>query len=177
METSETDQLAQLLGELRAEVHSARQETNALRRELIVTKDHTDELARQLLQSQASQTPLPGSGSSVPAPSSSPVQVVLPVTVPLAPRERFTGDPKRYAVFMNQCRLHFLCRPRAFANDQSKVTFMLSCLSGSTADWSVPLVKQDDPLLRDFPRFQQEIEKLFARHSQGQALDNELLSL
>ncbi|XP_069467614.1 protein LDOC1-like [Ambystoma mexicanum] len=177
METSETDQLAQLLGQLRAEVHSARQETKALKRELVVTKDHTDDLTRQLLQSQAGQTPLPGIGLSAPAQSSNPIQVVLPGAVPLAPPERFTGDPKRHAVFMKQCRLNFLCRPGTFPNDQSTVAYVLSYLSGSAADWSVPLVTQDDLLLRDFQRFQHEMEKLFARHTQDQALDNELLSL
>ncbi|XP_069486075.1 protein LDOC1-like [Ambystoma mexicanum] len=168
METSETDQLAQLLGELRAEVHSARQETNALRRELIVAKERMDDLARQLLQSQAGHTPLPGLGASAPIQSSNPVQVVLPGVIPLAPPERFAGDPKRFAVFMNQCGLHFLCRPGAFPNDQSKVAFVLSYLSGSAADWSIPLVNQDDSLLQDFQGFQQNMEKLFARHSQGQ---------
>ncbi|XP_069468388.1 protein LDOC1-like [Ambystoma mexicanum] len=168
METSETDQLAQLLGELRAEGHSARQETNALRRELIVVKEHTNDLARQLLQAQAGHMPLPAIGASVPTQSSNPVQVVLPGAIPLAPRERFVGDPKWFAVFMNQCRLHFLCRPGAFPNDPAKVAFVLSYLSGSAADWSITLVNQDDPLLRDFQEFQQNMEKLFARHSQGQ---------
>ena len=178
METSDTDQLAQLLGELRAEVHAARQETNALKRELIISKERTDDLARQLLQSQAGQTPLPASGGNLPSTSSmNPVQINLPGNVHLAPPERFSGDPKRFAVFINQCRLHFLCRPAAFPTDQAKVAFVLSYLSGNAADWSIPLVNQDDPVLHDFQAFQLNMEKLFARHSQGQALDNELLSL
>ncbi|XP_069465208.1 protein LDOC1-like [Ambystoma mexicanum] len=172
METSETDQLAQLLGELRAEVHSARQETNALRRELVMAKDRTDELTRQLLQSHVGQTLLPGLGSTVPTTPSNPVQVVLPGAVPLAPLERFAGDPKWYAVFINQCRVHFLCRPGPLPDDQSKVAFVLLYLSGSAAFWSVPLVNRDDPILQDFQRFQLDMEKLFARHSHGQALDN-----
>ncbi|XP_069486269.1 protein LDOC1-like [Ambystoma mexicanum] len=182
METSELDQLAQLIGELHAEVHSARQETNALRRDLIVTKERTEDLSRQYLQSQAGQSPLPGGNPTMqnptlPSTSSTPVQITLPGAVPLAPPERFTGDPRKYASFMTQCRLHFLCRPGAFPNDQARVAFVLSYLSGSAADWSVPLVTHDDPILHDLWGFQREMEILFARHTREEAVDNELLSL
>ena len=111
--------------------------------------------------------------------SSHPVQisVTTPATVPLAPPERFNGDSSKYDIFMNQCQLQFLCRPTAFPDDSAKVAFILSYLIGNAAQWSIPLVEGDDPILYSFPRFKEALRKMFAKHSYMQAIDNELLGL
>ncbi|XP_069470010.1 protein LDOC1-like [Ambystoma mexicanum] len=164
---SEVDQLALLLGELRAEVHAARSETSDLMKELVVNRERTEELARRLTSTQAGQTPSSAEGAA----AASQIQVTTPVTVPLAPPERFLGDPLKYGVFMTHCRLHFLCRPGAFPTDQTKVAFILSYPGGHAASWSVPLVDRDDPVLDNFAQFQQEMDKLFSRRTRGHALD------
>ena len=45
------------------------------------------------------------------------------------------------------------------------------------AQWSIPLVENDDPILYSFPRFKEALRKMFAKHSYMQAVDNELLGL
>ena len=108
-----------------------------------------------------------------------PVQVTVnPVTpVPLATPERFTGDNAKFSSFMTQCKLHFLCRPYAFPDDSAKVAFTISYLSGNAAQWAVPMVENDDPILYSFSNFQHEMRKMFAKHSCVQAADSEILSL
>ncbi|XP_069488889.1 protein LDOC1-like [Ambystoma mexicanum] len=164
---SEVDQLAALLGDLRAEVHAARAaraETTVMRKELVVNRERTEKLAKRLTRTQAGQTPLPGPADGDSA-AASQIQVTTPVTIPLAPPERLMGDPLKYGVFMTQCQLHFLCRPGAFPMDQTKVAFVLSYLGGHATSWSIPLVDRDDPVLHNFVNFQQEMDKLFSRHT------------
>ena len=105
------------------------------------------------------------------------ISVASPISVPLAPPERFDGDSAKFSIFLNQCQLQFICRPTAFPDDSAKVAFILSYLVGNAAQWSIPLVEGDDPILYSFPRFKEALRKMFAKHSYMQAIDNELLGL
>ena len=119
------------------------------------------------------------SGSFESDPNTRPLQISVasPVAVPLAPPERFSGDSSKFSIFLNQCQLQFLCRPAAFPDDSAKVAFILSYLVGNAAQWSIPLVEGDDPILYSYPSFKEALRKMFAKHSYMQAIDNELLGL
>lgn len=101
--------------------------------------------------------------------------LILPV--PLAPPERFSGEAKRFQTFFTQCELHFLSRPEVFSSDMSKITFMISYLSGEAASWAGVLVKQKDLALYDFKLFKEEFSKLFDKRQESLQVDGELLEL
>ena len=105
------------------------------------------------------------------------IQVASPTMIPLAPPERFFGDPLKFASFVNQCQLQFMCKPMCFPDEQSKVAFVLSYLGGTAATWSIPLVERNDPLLYDYASFKATFKRLFDRHSYVQSIDSELLNL
>ena len=127
----------------------------------------------------AMTTPITSTGGPTvahPTPSTM-VHIVHPPQVNLAPPERFYGDPKKYTIFINQCKLHFLCKPAAFPDDQTKTTFVLSYLGGNAASWSISLIENDHPVLFHFNLFCHEMEKLFDRKTHSLSLDRELLTL
>ena len=105
------------------------------------------------------------------------IHVTSPTTLPLAPPERYFGDPAKFASFINQCQLHFMCKPACFPDEQSKVAFVLSYLGGTASTWSIPLVERNDPLLYNYTTFKTAFKNLFDRHSFAQSVDSELLNL
>ena len=105
------------------------------------------------------------------------IQVASPATLPLAPPERYYGDPLKFASFVSQCQLHFMCKPMCFPDEQSKVAFVLSYLGGTASTWSIPLIERDDPLLYDYVSFKVAFKRLFDRHSFIQSADTALLNL
>lgn len=109
----------------------------------------------------------------------SPVQVTVhtPSHVPLAMPERITGDSAKFNSFMTQCHLQFMCKAAALPDDAAKVAFVISYLVGNAAEWAVPLVETNDPLLYDYKIFQDKMRSLFSKHTYMQASDNALLNL
>ncbi|XP_069468414.1 protein LDOC1-like [Ambystoma mexicanum] len=106
-----------------------------------------------------------------------PTPVVLPGPFSLAPPERFMGDPKTYRTFVNQCRLHFLCRPLAFPDATTKAAFVLSHLGGTAAAWANPLLEADDPVLYNFEALIQAMNAVFDMRHKAQASDLEFLAI
>ena len=178
--------LARALGDMQVEIRALREENTALKNELQKVKPRSSpwggaisKEARPLLQPSKFGESFVSQAQS-PSPSTVPpinVSVTTPATVPLAPPERFYGDCAKYDIFMNQCQLQFLCRPNAFATDAAKTAFIISYLGGTAANWSIPLVERNAPLLYDYALFKETMRKLFSRHVFIQTSDNELLSL
>ncbi|XP_078515092.1 protein LDOC1-like [Lissotriton helveticus] len=112
------------------------------------------------------------------ASSSNPqIHVTVPPPVPLATPERYSGDPHKIQTFLTQIALHFSCRPASFPNNLSRVAFAISYLSWDAADWAVPLVRNDSPLLSDWEGFRKELERVFDRRATTFSADKELLTL
>lgn len=136
-----------------------------------------------VMQSFVQPLPVDEEFGDVPAPVPPPVPptplapVVLPGPFPLAPPERFTGDPKTYRTFVNQCRLHFLCRPLAFPNSETKAAFVLSHLGGMAAAWANPLLESNDPVLYDFDALLVAMNLVFDTRYKAQASDLEFLAI
>ena len=187
--SSSLAEMAQVLSTLQSEMHSLREENKTLRLEMSkLSKRGEDSFSKTYLRTPKFQFPDPldpqeglnNPPTSAPvSQSAQPVQisVAAPVPVPLAPPERFNGDSSKYSIFMNQCQLHFICRPAAFPDDSAKVAFILSYLVGNVALWSIPLVEADNAILYSLPAFKGAMRKLFARHTYMQAVDNELLEI
>ncbi|KAJ1209666.1 hypothetical protein NDU88_005039 [Pleurodeles waltl] len=76
-----------------------------------------------------------------------------------------------------ECQLQFLYREAAFPHNAAKVAFIISYLGGNAAIWSIPLMERNNPILYDFNRFKEALQKLFTKHLFEHASDNELLNL
>ncbi|KAJ1157947.1 hypothetical protein NDU88_010644 [Pleurodeles waltl] len=111
--------------------------------------------------------------------SASTPQVTVNVSppIPLASPERFSGDPRKVQAFLTQLSLQFSCRPASFPSNLSRVMFAISYLSGDAANWAVPLVRNDDPLLSDWNAFRSAFEKVFDHRTTTFSADRELLEL
>ena len=61
--------------------------------------------------------------------------------------DTFDGiEPKKLQTFLVQCKLMFLDQPKAFHQDQAKVTFAQSYLKGMALEWFEPdLLDSADP--------------------------------
>lgn len=173
------------LSALRMEVEALRGENAAVRSEMVTVRREMADFSKGGAQGghyiRGSMLPPPvareasqGQGGGA---SSSTIQVIQPLQLPLSPPERFFGDPKRFNVFLGQCRLHFMCKPAVFPDDKSKIAFVMSYLGGNAATWSFPLVERNDPILVDFTKFCDEMKKLFDRKAYSLSLDRELITL
>lgn len=105
------------------------------------------------------------------------VVVEMPVAIPLATPERYSGDPNTVQVFLTQVALHLSCKPKAFPTSQARVAFLISYLAGNAAQWAVPLVSRDDPILCDWGAFREEFLKVFDRRADSYTADREMLEL
>lgn len=147
----------------------------------------TTALHQRLDTLQSTRHPLPVDtefGETVPplstprgSTSTSPSPLVLPTPFPLAAPERFQGDPDKYRTFINQCKLHFLCRPTSFPDATSKAAFLLSHLTGTAAAWANPLLESNSPMLYDFDLLVVEMSRIFDTRHKVQSRDLELLDL
>ncbi|XP_069495561.1 protein LDOC1-like [Ambystoma mexicanum] len=140
--------------------------------ELAASRQDYATVSAQVRSLAAQTAPLVGQPST-------PVQVHVspePI-VPLAPPERYAGDPQKFSTFITQCRLHFLTKTAAFRSVQSRTAFVISYLTGDAAAWANPLVQKDHAILYDWDDFLAEFEKIFNRRAATLCKDRELLSL
>ena len=178
--------LARALGEMQVELQTLREENITLKQEIQRYKPKSSPWGGAISKDKRPILQPPKFGDTfvnttqTSSPSlTSPINVTVttPTPVPLAPPERFYGECAKYDIFMNQCQLQILCRPTAFTNDAAKVAFIILYLGGTAANWSIPLVEGNDPLLYNYTLFKETMRKLFSRHMFVQASDNELLNL
>ncbi|CAK6983400.1 hypothetical protein L3Q82_001622 [Scomber scombrus] len=69
-------------------------------------------------------------------PAAAPTGPVAPISLRLAPPEKFSGNSGDCRTFLVQCDLHFKLNPAAFESDQAKVAFIVSHLTGRAAAWA-----------------------------------------
>ena len=79
--------------------------------------------------------------------------------------DTFDGsNPRKLQPFLVQCYLNFRDRPDSFDTDMSKVTFVLSYLTGTALDWFEPALQdlsEDPSWLTDFDEFTAELKANF----------------
>lgn len=173
-ETFDLNNLGEILGSIQRDLEAVRKEKKILRQEIVSFK------VSENAAGNSYKPPTFGFQKTNANPSSvAPSQVIhsLSPVIPLAPPERFNGDPQKAQTFLTQCSLHFMCRPTIFPDAQSCVAFILSYLSGDAASWSMPIVTNDDPVLYNLEDFKKEFLRIFDRRTASQAMDNDLLEL
>uniref|UniRef100_A0A8C9V3N1 DUF4939 domain-containing protein n=1 Tax=Scleropages formosus TaxID=113540 RepID=A0A8C9V3N1_SCLFO len=82
---------------------------------------------------------MPASASAVP-PMSSAVAPFLPAKDPqLAMPKRYHGVPEKCRGFILQCELVFASQSQVYQSDMSRITYMISLLTGPALDWATAL--------------------------------------
>ncbi|XP_069461331.1 protein LDOC1-like [Ambystoma mexicanum] len=160
--------LVQAIAVLRADLTAA---TAAIHQRLDTIQSERHALPPDEEFRDAPSQPEPPVAPTTPAP------LYVPTPFQLAAPEKFHGDPRKFRTFLNQCKLHFLCRPQAFPDSTSKAAFTLSHFMGIAATWANPLLENDSPVLYEFDRLVAEMTRVFDTRHKAQTHDLELLDL
>ncbi|KAJ1113094.1 hypothetical protein NDU88_001351 [Pleurodeles waltl] len=166
------DELVKAITQLKAGVVSSKELTTSL-------AERVSQLQDKVEKKEQSPTGVswPGTSSQASGSNSTNISLNVPSAIPLAPPERFSGDPLKAQSFLVQVGLHFTCRPHNFPDALSKVAFLLSYLAGDAATWAIPLVHKNSPLLYNWRNFVSEFERVFDHRTVTQSADRELLDL
>ncbi|KAJ1208141.1 hypothetical protein NDU88_003530 [Pleurodeles waltl] len=164
------DELVKAITQLQAEVVSSKELTTSL-------AERVSQLQDKVEKKEQSPTGVSWPGTSYQASGSNPISLNVPSAIPLAPTERFSGDPLKAQSFLVQVELHFTCKPNTFPDAQSKVAFLLSYLTGDAATWAIPFVRKNSPLLYNWRNVVRKFERVFDRRTVTQSEDRELLDL
>jgi hypothetical protein len=108
---------------------------------------------------------------------------VLPALAMVAPKpkislpENFDGTCLKFRGFVNQVHLIMQLHPRRYFDDTTRVGFVGTLLTGTSATWFVPILETSSPLLQDFNAFMAEFEAVFGDSDKAKTSANKLRRL
>jgi hypothetical protein len=91
--------------------------------------------------------------------------------------EKFDGTRLKFRGFVSQVCLIMQLHPRRYFDDTTRVGFVRTLLTGTTAAWFVPILETSSPLLQDFNAFMAEFEVVFGDSDKARTLANKLRRL
>ncbi|KIM52647.1 hypothetical protein SCLCIDRAFT_45041, partial [Scleroderma citrinum Foug A] len=98
--------------------------------------------------------------------------------------DTFDGtDSRKLRAYLMQCELNFQDRPKAFASDRAKVTFVQSYLKGIALEWFEPdLLNSGNPRacpiwMDNYQQFVQELQSNFGLHNPVRDVEHQLDNL
>ena len=113
-----------------------RVQEDCLRRQQDVLAELADSF--RLLASQATLTSSQAPSPPTPAPSPVPLITREPkLQLPL----RYEGEAGKCRDFIAQCEIFFRAQPSRFSTEDSRVSFILSLLTGTALSWVGPLIR------------------------------------
>lgn len=124
----------------------------------------------QLAASRTPATHQPPSDSST-SPAQQPREPFIPIPA------RYNGDPGTCAQFLHQCSLVFTQQPSTYNTPQSKISFVMSLLTGQAAAWALAISNQHSDALTDFGTFTEEMKRTFDHPVRGRQAVGQLLDL
>lgn len=68
---------------------------------------------------------------------------------------------------MTRCSMHFALQPQTFVQEQFKVAFVLTLLSGRAALWGTAVWENQDPCCASFQTLSEEMKSVFDRAVAG----------
>ena len=74
---------------------------------------------------------------------------------------RYEGVPGKCRNFLAQCELFFRSQPSRFLVDESRISFILSLLSGTALDWAGPLIRTRSIIVGSSDRLMKELISVF----------------
>uniref|UniRef100_A0A9J8CTZ9 Retrotransposon gag domain-containing protein n=1 Tax=Cyprinus carpio carpio TaxID=630221 RepID=A0A9J8CTZ9_CYPCA len=108
-------------------------------------------------------------------PAAPPPPPVLPVP-PELPHQReprlptpegYSGEPEYCRAFLTRCSMYFSLQPQMFCQEQTKVAFVLTLLSGKAALWGTAVWGNQDPCCASFLALSEEMKRVFDRAVAG----------
>lgn len=128
-------------------------------------------------RSLASQATFPSSQAP-----SVPTHTLTPM--PMSAREpklqhplRYQGEPGKCRDFLAQCEIFFRAQPSRFAVEDSRVSFILSLLTGTALSWAGPLIRSRSPIMSTAERLMQEMISVFDHDITGHDAATRLMRL
>jgi hypothetical protein len=91
--------------------------------------------------------------------------------------EKFDGTRPKFRGFVSQVRLIMQLHPRRYFDDTTRVGFVGTLLTGTTAAWFVPILETSSLLLQDFNAFMVEFETVFGDSDKARTSANKLRRL
>ena len=137
------------------------------------------------LTAAITQNPLPpAQPGSVPLASTSVSALTSPPSAsPLADNSNFPkpliydGDLSKCRGFITQCDIYFDNQPNRFQTSESRVSFIVSLLTGRALDWAVAALKKTQSFFSDFPAFVSEFRLVFDHPPVGPDAQSKLLTI
>jgi hypothetical protein len=90
---------------------------------------------------------------------------------------KFDGTRLKFRGFVSHVRLIMQLHPRHYFDDTTRVGFVGTLLTGTTAAWFAPILETSSPLLKDFNAFMAEFEAMFGDSDKARTLANKLCRL
>ena len=81
--------------------------------------------------------------------------------------EGYSGELEFCRAFLTRCSMHFSLQPLTFSQEQSKVAFVLTLLSGKAALWGTAVWENQDPCCASFQALSEEMRRVFDRAVAG----------
>ena len=91
--------------------------------------------------------------------------------------ERYDGSPGECRSFVTQCQLIFHLQPSTFPNDDARVPYVITQLTGRAKKWGKSAWANDRPCIRSSDHFLAELQRVFDRSSSGPEAGRELMRL
>ncbi|KAG1929495.1 hypothetical protein F2P79_022926 [Pimephales promelas] len=159
-------------------VHHSIQRMNSQEKEIGDTGRAVQALVTQVSeltqQIQRLRVPAAPPTPAVPlAPSGSPSQSEPRLPVP----EAYSGEPSYCRAFLTRCSMHFALQPRTFYNEQTKVAFVLTLLTGRATLWGTAVWENQNPCCSSFQDLSDEMKKVFDRLVSGREAARTLTEL
>ena len=76
-------------------------------------------------------------------------------------KDGFAGDRRYFKGFLAKIELLFLLYPDRFADDATKVVYIISRLYGSAMNWAATLIENNDPCLTNYEAFVGRLKAVF----------------
>ncbi|KAM6202696.1 retrotransposon-like protein 1 [Rhynchocyon petersi] len=89
----------------------------------------------------------------------------------------FDGDRREYRAFVVLCQLILQSYPRLFSNDQLRIGYVITHLSGLALEWANVLLQTNSPLLRDFSSFLGAMSNVFEYRQALRMAEDAMLSI
>lgn len=89
----------------------------------------------------------------------------------------YDGNPNSCRAFLAQCSLVFALQPCQYADEQIKVAYVLTLLTGKARDWGTSVWEAHAPFCASFEGFRNEMIKLFDRSARGEEAVAQLAQL
>ena len=113
-----------------------------------------------------------------PAPASPPRPVPGFSSEPRLPApERYDGDPGQCRYFLATCSLVFKLQPSSFQSERSRVSYVLTLLSGRVPEWGTAMWEAKAPDCQNFSSFGNAMKGVFGRSVTGPAATRQLFRI